>query len=64
MFATVIAHICKLSRTRGERFPTARKKTTLDYSSEPSWNVERRAKKENGVVIGVLLLNKEHRFLT
>jgi hypothetical protein len=42
-----------------------KKKTmTLNYSSEPSRNVERRAKKENGVVIGVLLLNKEHRFLT
>jgi hypothetical protein len=64
MFAPVIAHICRPSRTRGERFPTVRKKPTLNYSSEPSWNVERRGKKDNCVVIGVLVLNEEHRFLT
>jgi hypothetical protein len=64
MLATVIAHICRPSRTRGERFPTVRKKTTLNYSSESSGDVERRVKKENGVVIGVPVLNEEHRFLT
>jgi hypothetical protein len=64
MFATVIAHICRPSGTGGERFPTIGKKMTLNYSSDLIWNVARRGKKEYGVVIRVLMLNEEHRFLT